>query len=87
MRIPRVGLLIAVGVLTACALSTPPESARILADALPPETTVPGTWRAEATTGAVTDDWLRGFDDPTLNALVAEALAHNRDLAQAAENV
>lgn len=32
----------------------------------------------------VADDWLKSFNDPTLDALVAEAIASNRDLAQAA---
>lgn len=32
----------------------------------------------------VADAWLKSFNDPTLDALVAEAIADNRDLAQAA---
>ena len=36
-----------------------------------------------ATVPAVAPDWWKTFADPQLDALVAEALAHNRDLARA----
>jgi multidrug efflux system outer membrane protein len=49
---------------------------------------VPGTWaaRPEARAG-VDEHWLRRFRDPTLEALVAEAMANNRDLRAAAARV
>jgi multidrug efflux system outer membrane protein len=87
MRAPRIAVLIAAGALAGCALSTPPGHEQILQDALPNGTSVPTQWQARASTGAVADDWLQTFHDPTLDALVSEALANNRDLAQAAENV
>jgi NodT family efflux transporter outer membrane factor (OMF) lipoprotein len=37
-------------------------------------------WKAGATAGAITDNWLASFADPQLNALVTEAIAHNPDL-------
>lgn len=36
---------------------------------------------------AVRPDWWTGFGDPRLDALVQEALAHNRDLARAVERI
>jgi NodT family efflux transporter outer membrane factor (OMF) lipoprotein len=53
-----------------------------------PPVTLPADWRAPpATTGAAAtvplDRWWLAFDDPTLDALEAEALARNNDLAAA----
>ena len=45
-------------------------------------------WRAAATpAGAVQDDWMAGFGDAQLDALVAEAVANNADLRVAATRV
>ena len=41
-------------------------------------------WVADSDTNAVTDDWLKSFNDPGLDAIVAEAIANNLDLRQAA---
>ena len=41
-------------------------------------------WVADSGTNAVTDDWLKSFNDPGLDAIVAEAIANNLDLRQAA---
>lgn len=84
-RLARVGALAAA--LAGCALSTPPGHEEILGDALPEGTAVPNAWKAESEDRTVAADWLETLNDPTLEALVAEALANNRDLAQAAERV
>ena len=55
--------------------------------ALPKGTRIPPAWKAEATAGAVADDWLKSLNDPLLDAIVAEAIANNLDLRQAAERV
>ncbi len=69
-------------------LSTAPTHAKVLQDSLPKSTEIPAAWTADAATnGAVTDDWLTSFQDPGLDAVVAEAIAHNLDLAQAATKV
>lgn len=86
-RIPRAGALLAAVAVAGCALTTPPARDAIVGDALPKGSVIPPAWQAEAATGAVADDWLKSFHDPTLDALVAEAIANNRDLAQAAESV
>jgi outer membrane protein TolC len=73
--------------LAGCALQTPPTQTEVLDQALPEGTQIPPAWKADAKTGAVTDDWLKRFNDPTLDAIVAEALANNLDLRQAADRV
>ena len=70
-----------------CALAPLPQHSEVLDQALPKGTTVPPTWKAEAPAGAVGDDWLKALNDPMLNAIVAEAIANNLDLRQAAERV
>lgn len=75
-----------------CALSPPPQHNTVVAQALPKGTVIPPAWRAAADSGAiqsglVTDGWLAALGDPTLDALVAEAIANNLDLRQAAETV
>ncbi len=65
--------------LTGCAFG--PDHAR-------PAMDLPDAWReGTADAGDVQDGWWKGFDDPALDALVAAALDHNRDLAKAIANV
>jgi len=70
-----------------CALKTPPPHDAVVAEALPKSTVIPPAWKAEPGAAAVNDDWLKSFDDPTLEAIVAEGIANNLDLRQAAERV
>lgn len=65
-------------VLTACTSKPPEMAANLGAD------TPPTGWTADAAEGTVPDNWLASFDDPTLTALVEEALAANPDLAASA---
>ena len=83
----RAVLLITAGVLAGCALREPPTHAEVVLQALPPETRIPPAWKADPAGGAVTDDWLQSFNDPVLEAIVAEALANNPDLQVAATRV
>lgn len=70
-----------------CVLKAPPRTDDVRTQALP-GVAVPAQWRAsESPAGAVTDDWLRTFNDPQLDALVQEALEHNPDLQIAAARV
>jgi NodT family efflux transporter outer membrane factor (OMF) lipoprotein len=81
-------LLLACAWLTGCALSTPPERSEVLARALPPSTQIPAGWQqAGSATGEVGNNWLASFADPQLEQIVAEALANNLDLRQAASTV
>ena len=72
---------------TGCALRPPPAHEANLADALPSTTQVPGEWASDATAGPVANGWLAEFDDPQLDALVAEAMRNNPDLREAAARV
>ncbi len=81
-------LIVAVAVtVTGCALKAPPSVSELQKDALP-HTTVPQAWKAAGGTAApVADRWLATFNDPTLSALVTEALAYNADLQIGAARV
>jgi multidrug efflux system outer membrane protein len=86
-RLRRALVVVVAAVLAGCALKAPPTQSEIVDEALPPKTRVPPSWKADPIAGAVADDWLRSFDDPALDAIVAEAIAYNLDLRQAAERV
>jgi len=73
--------------LTGCALKPAPSQSGLLEQALPENTRIPAAWRADPQAHAVADNWLSLFNDPALDAIVAEALAYNLDLLQAAERV
>ena len=81
MRRPRRPLLLAAAIaLAGCSVAMPKLE--------PP---IPAQWQhaMAAQAPAPTDlrGWWRAFDDPALNALVDQALAHNLDVAQAAERL
>jgi outer membrane protein, multidrug efflux system len=73
--------------LSACALESPPKSTEFLPEALPgvvlPVGFGAGTGEAEPVAGG----WAATFGDPRLDALIAEAVAHNPDLLVAAARV
>lgn len=77
----------AVATLAGCALKAPPPREDVAAQALP-NFRVQESWAATAgSSGTVADRWLASFNDPQLDALVAEALAYNPDLRVAAARV
>lgn len=81
-------LVIAAAILGGCALAPPPAHDDVVVQALPKETRIPPAWQADAPkAGAVADDWLKAFNDPTLDAIVAEGIANNPDLRAAAAKV
>jgi len=73
--------------LSGCPLRPPPPTTEVVGKALPQGTSIPPTWSASPSTSPVTGDWLASFHDPGLDAVVAEAIAHNLDLRQAAARV
>ena len=73
--------------LAGCALHTPPTQTELVDQALPNATRIPAAWQADWHTGAVADNWLKSFNDPVLDAIVAEAMANNLDLRQAADRM
>jgi NodT family efflux transporter outer membrane factor (OMF) lipoprotein len=79
---------LAIFALTGCSLSHPPQHSRVVQASLPKTTTIPSAWRANAIAGgAVANDWLKSFNDPALNLVVAEAIQNNPDLRAAAAKV
>jgi len=83
----RAALVIAVVALAGCALKVPPAHDEVVGEALPATTRIPPAWKAAAATSPVADNWLQSFNDPALDALVAEAIANNLDLRIAATKV
>jgi NodT family efflux transporter outer membrane factor (OMF) lipoprotein len=79
------GLLLAAA-FAGCATLPPPRAEEIRGDALP-GVAIPDNWKKGPTAGSVQDNWLATFADPTLDALVAEALQRNHDLRIAATRV
>jgi outer membrane protein, multidrug efflux system len=82
LRLFRLAALLAA--LSGCSLATPPSQTEVIEQALPKGTRIPPQWVADLGTSAVADDWLKSFNDPALDAIVAEAIANNLDLRQAA---
>jgi NodT family efflux transporter outer membrane factor (OMF) lipoprotein len=70
-------------VLLAACVATEPTREQIRADGLG-NVALPGTWANRTDGTAVGSAWLRSFNDPELEALVASALEHNPDLTIAA---
>ena len=83
----RRAVVLAVAVLAGCALQAPPTHTDVVEQALATQTRIPPAWRADPRGGDVMNGWLKSFDDPTLEALVAEAIANNLDLRAAAAKV
>ncbi len=74
--------------LSGCALTRPPSSAELVVKALPQGTTIPPVWSSDSgADGEVTNDWLKFFNDPGLDAVAAEAIRNNLNLRQAASQV
>ena len=74
-------------VVAGCALAPPPQHSDVVNQALPKGTSMPPAWKSDARVGTVADDWLKSFNDPQLDAIVAEAIANNLDLRIAAARV
>lgn len=72
--------------LAACATAPEPTPEGTRAEALG-HVQVPSTWATPANAAPVEAGWLATFNDPQLDVLVTEALAHNADLAAAAARV
>jgi len=74
--------------LSACAVKKPPTTARAIKDSLPDTTTIPANWTSPNTSSAsVETGWLKSFNDPQMEAIVAEALKNNLDLQAAATRI
>ena len=67
--------------------SKAPSHSQVVDSALPAGTTIPSHWIAGGNSKGVDNNWLKSFHDPRLDAIVAEAIANNLDLRQAAAKV
>ena len=76
----RGSILVAVLMVAGCALKVPPTHTDVVDQALPKDTRIPPAWRSGSPGGDVANDWLKSFNDPVLDAIVAEAIANNLDL-------
>src|SRR4051812_48810164 len=81
-----IAIALAAAALGGCARGTP-SSAKLTADALRPAGAPPARFVAapgDIPAGAAADGWLASFAEPRLEALVAEAIIANPDLAAVA---
>lgn len=85
----RLGISAALILPGGCMLKEPPQRTELVGQALPQKTEIPLAWKKEAAPDAapVIDDWLKSLNDPQLEPIIAEAIANNPDLRQAAEKV
>lgn len=83
--VPAIGALVVCTI--GCAVRKAPSQQDIVARALPIGTKIPPNWTASSIGGDVGNGWLKTFNDAQLSAIVAEAIANNLDLRQAAERV
>ncbi|HYC55926.1 MAG TPA: efflux transporter outer membrane subunit [Candidatus Binatia bacterium] len=74
--------------LSACAM-TAADNASVTGARAPMAAIAPEQWVAGGASapGSIASDWWRDFGDPALDGLIAEALANNHDLRQAAARV
>ena len=72
---------------SACALESPPRSSENLPEALP-NLVLPERFGTDAgLAGTIAGGWAATFNDPRLDALIAEAVEHNPDLLVAAARI
>jgi outer membrane protein, multidrug efflux system len=82
------GCAIPLLLLSACAVKKPPSTSQAIKSSLPPATTIPENWTAPAMSPAPAETgWLKNFNDPQMEAIVAEALKNNLDLQAAATRI
>src|SRR5277367_1764859 len=82
------GFTIVLLFLSACAVKKPPSTSQAIKDALPPTTAIPEHWSSpDTSSAAVETGWLKSFNDPQMEAIVAEALKNNLDLQAAATRI
>lgn len=70
-----------------CALKKQPEHQAIVADVFVDSTFIPSQWILKTNSDSVNKNWLKNFNDPILEKIVAEAIRNNFDLKRAATNI
>ena len=82
-------MLAGAGLLAGCATKAPPKLEEIRAQSgTLTNISLTNPWKAAPiSSNAIQDNWLKSFDDPQLNSLIAEAMEHNPDLRVASTKV
>jgi NodT family efflux transporter outer membrane factor (OMF) lipoprotein len=70
-----------------CALKKQPEHDEIVIETYKDSTAIPSEWVSISDTISVKDNWLKSFNDPLLDSVVAEAIKNNFELQSAYANV
>jgi len=73
--------------LSSCAIKKEVPHNTIIHETFNDSTFIPDHWISNADTDKVSDNWLKTFNDPVLDSIVAEAIRNNFDLKGAASNV
>lgn len=91
MRLIAIGCVVTCLVMNGCALAPTPSQGEMIKKALPADTKIPAAWKSldsqQFPIGEVENDWLKSFNDPSLDSIVSEAIRYNPDLVIAAERV
>jgi outer membrane protein TolC len=87
LRLSAPALLVAAVALAGCALKDSADAHRGRRAGVARRDAHSPAWRADPAGGEVTNGWLKSFDDPVLEGIVAEAIANNLDLKAAATKV
>jgi NodT family efflux transporter outer membrane factor (OMF) lipoprotein len=83
----RASIVLLAAAMAACALKSPPPPDELRPQALP-NLKIPERWTEQGgAVGSAEKGWLAAFSDPTLDALVREAIENNPDLRVAAARV
>lgn len=71
-----------------CAVKHPPNTSQTIQQSLPETTKIPPQWTSQGTDQApVVTDWITSFNDPLMEAVVAEALKNNLYLQAAVTRI
>ena len=73
--------------LNSCAIKKEPEHKTIITEAFVDSTFIPNEWTVKTNNDSVNSNWLKNFNDPILDTIVAEAIKNNFDLKRIATQV
>ena len=66
--------------LNSCAIKKEPKHKTIITEAFVDATFIPNQWTVKTNNDSVNNNWLKNFNDPILDTIVAEAIRNNFDL-------
>lgn len=80
-------LLLSAIALHSCALKKQPNQKQIVNQTFIDSNFIPKNWIVKTNADSVSNDWIKSFQDPMLDTIVAEAIKNNFNLQEAAANV